>query len=101
MQKARDYFRDERFDLNVLASAEPASQIEDVTRLLSRGGINLQSIPMTPAGLAMTEGRNQMPTTLLFRGDRLIDRRLGAQTFDELRDWVTSAGAKPGVPRAR
>ena len=101
MQKARDYFRDERFDLNVLASAEPASQIEDVTRLLSRGGINLQSIPMTPAGLAMTEGRNQMPTTLLFRGDRLIDRRLGAQTFDELRDWVTSAGVKPGVPRAR
>jgi hypothetical protein len=49
----------------------------------------------------MTEGRNQMPTTLLFRGDRLIDRRLGAQTFDELRDWVTAAGAKPGVPRVR
>ena len=101
MQRARDYFRDERFDLGVLASAEPASQTDDVNRLLSRGGITLTAIPMTPAGLAMTEGRNQMPTTLLFRGDRLIDRRLGAQTFDELRDWVTSVGAKPGMPRVR
>jgi hypothetical protein len=101
MQKARDYFREERFDLNVLASAEPASQADDVIRLLSRGSINLRAIPMTPAGLAMTEGRNQMPTTLLFRGNRLIDRRLGAQTFDELREWVTSVGAKPGVPRLR
>jgi len=101
MQRARDYFRQEGFDLNVLASAEPASHADDVTRLLSRGAITLPSIAMTPAGLAMTEGRNQMPTTLLFRGDRLIDRRLGAQTFDELREWVTSVGAKPGVPRPR
>jgi hypothetical protein len=101
MQRARDYFRQERFDLDVLASTEPASQAEDVNLLLSRGRITLPAIVMTPAGLAMTEGRNQMPTTLLFRGDRLIDRRLGAQTFDELRDWVTAAGAKPGVPRVR
>jgi hypothetical protein len=101
MQRAREYFRQERFDLDVLASAEPASQTEDVNRLLSRGGITLPAIPMTPAGLSMTEGRNQMPTTLLFRGNRLIDRRLGAQTFDELREWVTSVGAKPGVPRVR
>lgn len=98
IQQARDYFRQERFDLNVLASVEPASQREDVNLLLSHGRITLPAIPMTPAGLAMTEGRNQMPTTLLFRGDRLIDRRLGAQTFDELRDWVISVGAKPGVP---
>ena len=101
MQRARDYFRQARFDLDVLATAEPASQTDDVNLLLSRGGITLPAIPMTPTGLAMTEGRNQMPTTLLFRGDRLIDRRLGAQTFDELREWVTSVGARPGVPRLR
>jgi len=94
-QHARDYFRDAQFDVNVLASAEPASQADDVRRLLSRGGIDLPAIPMTPAGLAMTEGRNQMPTTLLFRGDRLIDRRLGAQTFDELREWIMTSGVKP------
>jgi hypothetical protein len=36
-----------------------------------------------------------MPTTLLFDGSRLIDRRLGAQTFEELRDWVRSAVRNP------
>jgi hypothetical protein len=94
MQRARAYFRDQRFDLTVLSAIEPASQEEDVKLLLSRNGITLPSIPLTPAGLARTEGRNQMPTTLLFRGDRLIDRRLGAQRFDELVNWVTAAGAK-------
>ncbi|HEX5070700.1 MAG TPA: hypothetical protein VFV78_10855 [Vicinamibacterales bacterium] len=94
MQRARAYFRDQHYDLTVLSAAEPASQPDDVTLLLSRNNITLPSIPVTPAGLAQTEGRNQMPTTLLFRGDRLIDRRLGAQSFDELVDWVTSAGAK-------
>ena len=94
MQRAREYFRQEGVDLTVLAAAEPASQPADVNLLRSRNRVTLPSIPITPAGLALTEGRNQMPTTLLFRGDRLIDRRLGAQTFDELRDWVVSVGAK-------
>jgi hypothetical protein len=95
MQRARDDFRQERFDISVQAAAEPASLDADVKLLLSRGGIDLPALPITPAGLALTEGRNQMPTTLVFRGDRLIDRRLGAQTFDELRAWLVSLGAKP------
>jgi hypothetical protein len=98
MQRARDYFNKEGINVGVLAAAEPASQPADVELMLSRNRINLPSIPITPSGLAMTEGRNQMPTTLLFDGSRLIDRRLGAQTFEELRDWVRSAGAKPGTP---
>ena len=94
MQRAREYFRSQSADVTVLTSTEPASQPADVTRLLSRNQISLPSIPITPLGLSRTEGRNQMPTTLLFEGDRLIDRRLGAQTLDELRDWVTSLGVK-------
>jgi hypothetical protein len=94
MQLAREYFRREGFDLTVLAASEPGSQRADVDQLLSRHRITLPSIAITPAGLARTEGRNQMPTTLLFHGDRLVDRRLGAQTLDELREWVMSMGAK-------
>ncbi len=94
MQKAREQFRREGFDVTVLAASEPGSQLADVERLLSRNGVNLPSIPITPEGLARTEGRNQMPTTLLFHGDQLVDRRLGAQTSDELVDWLTALGAK-------
>ena len=94
IQRARDYFRDNGIDISVVTAIEPASQPDDVSLLLTRNRISLPSISLTPAGLANTEGRNQMPTTLLFRGDRLIDRRLGAQTFDELVDWATASGAK-------
>ena len=99
MQRTREFVRAARLDVNILAAAEPGSQDADVRLLLSRNRIDLPAIPMTPEGLALTEGRNQMPTTLVFRGDRLIDRRLGAQTFDELRDWLAALGAKPGGER--
>jgi thioredoxin-like negative regulator of GroEL len=32
-----------------------------------------------------------MPTTLLFRDGVLVDRRLGAQSIEDLRDWVHPA----------
>ncbi|HXT71923.1 MAG TPA: hypothetical protein VN700_19370 [Vicinamibacterales bacterium] len=94
LQRARDYFQQEGLNVGVTTAAEPASLTADIDELRRRSGTTLPSISITPAGLALTEGRNQMPTTLLFRGERLIDRRLGAQTFDELREWMTAAGAK-------
>jgi hypothetical protein len=97
MQRAREYFRQERFDVNVLAAPEPGSLDADVARLLTATRVDLPAIAMRPEGLALTEGRNQMPTTLLFHGDRLIDRRLGAQTSDELQEWLASVGAKRGI----
>jgi hypothetical protein len=52
-------------------------------------------VPLSPQGLLLTEARNQMPTTLLFRDGVLIDRRLGAQSFERLREWVeATAGLK-------
>jgi hypothetical protein len=91
MQQARAYFRQQNFDIDVLTAAEPASQREDLDFLRARNNITLSAIRITPAGLLMTEARNQVPTTLLFHGDKLIDRRLGAQTFEELRDWAIAA----------
>lgn len=95
LQEARNYFRRSGIDVAVLAAPEPASLIEDVEWLLRRTGTSVPSLPITPAGLALTEGRNQMPTTLLFQGDRLIDRRLGAQTFEALRAWIPVTVGSP------
>ena len=46
-----------------------------------------------PKGLALTEARNQMPTTLLFRDGLLVDKKLGAQSFEQLRAWIESVDA--------
>jgi len=45
-------------------------------------------VALSPKGLALTEARNQMPTTLLFRDGVLVGTKLGAQTFAQLRAWV-------------
>jgi hypothetical protein len=74
--------------VSIAAAADPTSQEADITRQLTDFRTTVPRIPLTVAGLLLTEARNQMPTTLLFRDGVLIDRRLGAQSFDQLRDWV-------------
>ena len=54
--------------------------------------MTLPRVPLSTKGLLLTEARNQMPTTLLFRDGVLIDRRLGAQSFERLQEWIGAAG---------
>jgi hypothetical protein len=79
----------------VYAAADPTSPRSDVQRQLSDFRVKLPSLPLTARGLELTEARNQMPTTLLFRDGLLIDRRLGAQSLENLQSWIAGAlGAK-------
>jgi hypothetical protein len=91
LQRARAYFERADVDVAVLTAADPASIRSDVTRMRAEHGIDLPEVPLAAARVAMTEAHNQIPTVLLFRGTELVDRRLGAQTFEELRDWVAAA----------
>lgn len=70
-------------------NAEPGSREADVARMLSRHRITLPRIPLSPKRLVLTEAHNQNPTTLLFRDGELLDRRLGAQTLEQLFEWVS------------
>ena len=74
-----------------MAAADPGSAEADVTRQLADFHVTVPGITLSGHGLLLTEARNQMPTTLLFRDGMLIDRRLGAQSFERLRDWVGAA----------
>jgi hypothetical protein len=90
LQRAREYFTRHAYDVGVLTATDPGSREDDVARLLRRHAIRLPRIPLAPRKLTLTEAHNQIPTTLLFRGGWLIDRRLGAQSFDQLREWVAA-----------
>ena len=74
-----------------MRATDPTSSRSDVRRQLSDFHVTIPSLPLTARGLELTEARNQMPTTLLFRDGVLIDRRLGAQSLDDLRSWVAGA----------
>jgi hypothetical protein len=88
MQKARDYFKQKQLDVGVSTATDPGSIPSDVTRMISEYHIDLPSIKLDPHRLVLTEAHNQIPATLLFRDGELIDRKLGAQSFEQLRTWV-------------
>jgi len=90
LQHARESFAAHRVAIDVMAAADPGSREADITRQLSDFRVTVPRIPLSQKGLAMTEARNQMPTTLLFRDGILIGQRLGAQSSASLQDWVVA-----------
>jgi hypothetical protein len=88
LQHARDYFRAQSMNVDVAMANDIGSRPEDITSMLARYNIDLKRIPLSGDRFTLTEAHNQSPTTLLFKDGQLIDRRLGAQTFEQLRDWI-------------
>jgi hypothetical protein len=101
LQRAREYFTRHAYDVGVLTATDPGSREDDVARLLRTYSIRLPRVPLAPRNLPLTEAHNQIPTTLLFREGRLIDRRLGAQSFDQLRAWIAAQETRTGQPSTR
>jgi hypothetical protein len=88
LQLAQEFFARSKLDVSVAMATDPASMESDVARTLQAHSISLSRIPLAPERLRLTEMHNQNPTTLLFRDGKLIDRKMGAQTFDQLAAWV-------------
>jgi hypothetical protein len=99
LQRARDYFAQQSADVSVATATEPGSLEPDIARLIRAHHIDLPRIPLAPERLNLTEAQNQIPTTLLFRDGTLVDRRLGAQTYDQLREWVEGMSPSQSHPR--
>ena len=97
LQQAAKFFESTHADVGVVTAIELGSQPADVAKMRRDNAITLPQIPLAPARLTYTEALNQIPTTLLFRDGVLVDRRLGAQTADALREWV--AKEMPATPR--
>jgi hypothetical protein len=94
LQAAGTYFRGQGADATVLTALEIGSLRADVDQMRRANGITLPEIPLSPRHFTQTEALNQIPTTLLFRDGVAVDRRLGAQSFEELRAWVGQALAQ-------
>jgi hypothetical protein len=77
--------------LSVVTAAEPTSLPQDVDLMLSRYSIDLHRIPLAASRLPLTGAVNQVPATLLFQAGVLVEQKLGAQSRDELVEWVRRA----------
>ena len=88
LEEARDSLHARLPSLTVFAAADPGAAERDITAQLTEFNVSIPRVPLSSHGLQLTEARNQMPTTLLFRDGVLVDRRLGAQSSDRLREWI-------------
>ena len=88
LQRARDDFARDRVDVGIATALEPGTWRSDADRILSAESIHLPELPLAPENFADTEARNQIPTQLLFMGDRLIDRKLGPMSYEDVRAWI-------------
>ena len=93
LERAREYFDRQALDVGVMHATDPGSFPGDAERLVEREDIAAPRIPLAPERFQLTEAHNQNPTTLLFRDGRLVDRRMGAQSFEQLRSWVVAFAA--------
>ncbi len=80
--------------VDAVAAADPGSRESDITSQLDDFHVTVPRIPITSRHLVMTEARNQMPTIMLFKDGKLLESKLGAQSVETLRAWVTNAAAK-------
>jgi hypothetical protein len=96
LERAQSTFNAKFGNVNVLTALEPATLRSDADHILANSHTSLREIPLTKEHFARTEGRNQIPTYLLFRGEKLVDRRLGPLSHELLVDWMaTSQNVKP------
>ena len=91
LQRANAEFERRGLDVDVMTATESGSLESDIARLVRNHDIELPRIPLGAPRVTLTEAKNQIPTTLLFRDGVLVDRRLGAQTAAQLEEWVQGA----------
>jgi hypothetical protein len=101
LDRARSYFAENGADVSIAAAADPGSAEAEITRQWSAFQVNVPRVALSSKGLALTEARNQMPTTLLFRDGVLVGTKLGAQTLDQLRAWVDARARVVTCDRGR
>ena len=88
LQRLGDDVRARSSDVEVLTAVDAGRTTPPVERMRNRFAPRLPVIELAPQRVFLTDAFNQIPATLLFRNNRLVERRLGAQSFDELRRWL-------------
>jgi WD40-like Beta Propeller Repeat len=92
LDEAKAYFARENADVSIAAAADPGSAEQEISRQWAAFQTNVPRVQLTARGLGLTQARNQMPTTLLFRDGVLVGEKLGAQGAEQLQRWVEREG---------
>ena len=92
LQEAAETWRSAGGRVSLFAAAEPNSRQGDVATMARLEGIVAPALRMKREGVSASGAANQLPTVLLFAGDRLVDRKLGTQARNGVVEWLREAG---------
>jgi hypothetical protein len=91
LQRLSDELNAAGAEAGVATVVPESSRREDIDRILHLNKVRLPELSMRPDRIALTGALNQIPTELLFRDGVLVEQRLGAQSYAELKDWIASS----------
>jgi hypothetical protein len=74
--------------IGIYLAVDPFSSVAQANALLARHGIRIPRVTLSPEYFGATGGHNQLPSTLLFVGDSLVSVRLGAQSLQDIENWL-------------
>ncbi len=94
LREAVETWRAAGWSVSLFAAAEPNSRPEDVETMTRLDGIVAPALQMKHDGVYASGAANQLPTVLLFAGERLVGRKLGTQRRDEVIRWIRGAGGQ-------
>jgi hypothetical protein len=84
LQRAEAMLSAQGASARVLTALEISSRRDDADQLRARAGSTVPEIPLAPHRLPLTEAVNQIPATLIFRDGVMAERRLGAQSAEDI-----------------
>jgi hypothetical protein len=88
LQAADLALRKAKIPVRVMIANEPGSKDPQIEEMIRTNRITLPRILLPRWALPLTEATNQVPVTMLFKDGVLVDRKLGAQTTEQLVAWV-------------
>ena len=93
LAEASGRLRAAHIDVAPVVVNEPFSNSTEVNRVIQRLPGTTPHFMVSPERLWLTRADNQIPALMLFNGDTLVARRLGAQSVEDLVRWITDVNS--------
>ncbi len=86
LERVRQYIRQKGLDAEIVGACEPSSFKSDRDKVIRDRNLTLPQVDIQPKDLA-DFGVQMFPTNEMFVDGKLVERRYGAQTYDQFIEW--------------
>lgn len=93
LERVRQYLRQKGLDAEIVGACEPSSFKSDRDRVIHDRNLTLPQVDIRPKDLA-DFGVPMFPTNEMFVDGKMVERRYGAQSYDQFIEWFEKMSAE-------